>query len=194
MPRKYCLSCQYPIRTCICKHVRKIDCRTRFHLLQHPREEKAAKNTGKLVSLCLPKTKIWIGESEPDFWELKANIALQSDCTAVIYPSSTSMTLDGQNKTNLRVKGFTDIILIDATWRKAYKMWKLNPWLSDLTALRFESIVSTYKVRHTNIKDALSTLESVYQYLVMIEPDAKAESLIDLFEARQHHLSSKPPI
>ena len=72
MARAYCSLCRYPLTTCLCPSVRKVACQTQFDILQHPSEEKAAKNTARLAKLCIPNIKLSIAEQAEQFSELRS--------------------------------------------------------------------------------------------------------------------------
>ena len=188
MQREYCPKCAYPASTCLCSHIVTLAAATELHILQHPLEAKVAKNTARLIKLCLPSTHIWQGEKPCDFAQLQDQLNMQASPTAILYPSSSAAVLGKPNKSfcsGSTTPKFKRLILIDATWRKAHKIWMLNPWLHTLPAVKFENIDSEYHVRHSRIKGALSTLESAYHYLALTEPERDFSPLMSIFLARQ---------
>ncbi len=77
---------------------------------------------------------------------------------AVFYPSPESAELE--QAPNLGA--VNTLIFIDGTWRKALKLWSLNPWLHTLPTYRMSpSAPSSYGIRKTKQKNGLSTLEAV---------------------------------
>lgn len=148
-------------------------------VLQHPTETKHPKNTLRLLSLCIPQTRIVIGESLQDFAALAQQVAHAPNDYWLIYPNSKSVALeDAQVDSMPRPQ---HLILIDATWRKAFKIWQLNPWLAQLPSFHFDSPPnSRYSIRKTNIAHGLSTLEAA-AYALECRFNIDTFSLLDLF-------------
>lgn len=196
--RHYCSRCTYPLSTCLCSELIELSSTTQFHIIQHPNEASAAKNTAKLVKLGLPDTQIWLGESSDDLRPFLQHVGETPKRTAILYPSASAITLNKFNNTGVSELGdnsleslFDRVILIDATWRKAHKVWMLNPWLHKLPALKFDAIDNEYHVRTSRVSGALSTLESVYHYLRLAEPEHDFSALMRLFHARQAMLAPR---
>lgn len=96
---------------------------------------------------------------------LRQYLAKQPGDAVVLYPSAQSLVFEEACQ-NTDFQPPTHLILIDATWRKAYKMWQLNPWLAELTAWRIDAPqASQYHIRATQLRGAVSTLEALAQVL-----------------------------
>ncbi len=61
------------------------------------------------------------------------------------------------------------IILLDGTWKKAYKLWQLNTWLHTLPTLRIDDVESQYHIRKAPKAGYLSTLEAAAICLEKLE-------------------------
>ncbi|EKE81448.1 hypothetical protein A10D4_10236 [Idiomarina xiamenensis 10-D-4] len=135
-------------------------------VLQHPAERRAAKNTARLLGLSLQRYRCYCGESAADFAELQQELqqqplstessANQHLTTAVLYPSATAQA----THTLAQTHAIKRLILLDATWRKAYKMWQLNPWLQQLPALTLAAGRTSAYPRKAAHAQQLSTLEA----------------------------------
>ena len=181
MKRQYCSGCNYPLSVCVCPAVRAVHSQVKLIILQHPSEANHAKNTARLINLCLPETLVYCGETEQDFAELKAMTLKQPQDFALFYPNDQSAKFEARLQ-NSQPLPFKQLIFIDATWRKAYKMWKLNPWLANIQSFQFESPQQgKYLVRKAPDPQSLSTLEAVAYAL---EQGYKCDTrpLITLFE------------
>ena len=153
-------------------------------ILQHPSEVKNAKNSARLVKLGIPNTQIIVGEQPQDFLSAMSVSSDAAEQTAVFYPSPDSQALEAHSE-QFRHAQFKRLIFIDATWRKAYKMWQLNPWLHEFACWHFASPPeSRYQIRKANVSNSLSTLEAV-GYVLEQGFDLDASSLIQLFEVMQ---------
>lgn len=191
--RAYCSHCDYPQNVCICAAIQPLKCQQHIVVLQHPSEVRQAKNSARLLPLCLPQVSIFVGENSEDLapaqhW-LKQPLHANSAC--VFYPNPQSLALE--NKLNSYTQQhFTTLVFIDATWRKAYKMWQLNPWLQNLPSWHFASPpTGNYRIRKTNLNHALSTLEAV-AYALQTGHKAEVAPLHQLFNHMQHITQRSP--
>lgn len=181
--RKICNACQYPETRCVCKWVVPCHSPVELVILQHPKEVKHAKNTVKLLKLSLTNLRIVVGENATDFATLSNQICAQPDQYALCYPSKTSFAIESiDHNASTQPKG---LIFIDASWRKALKIWHLNPWLHNLTTWHFaHPPANQYQIRHTTQKNSLSTLESV-AYVLELTQGTDCSALKNLFNKMQ---------
>lgn len=147
-------------------------------ILQHPTEQHQAKGTARLANLCLQNCPIWVGESVealPDFqtW-------LQAKPTYLLFPAQENNgTGDEVNITVNKVSAadLSDIsvasmqvLLLDGTWRKAYKLLQTNPALQALPRLQLSGDwPSSYAIRKAPNAQSLSTLEAIHAVLCELE-------------------------
>ncbi len=160
--RTCCTHCLYPIKTCICSAISPLSNNSMIDIIQHPSEQKAAKNTARLVALCAANTQLWLGESATDFIHLKNQLKTQERSVCIVYPNHTAQpigTLLTQNTLN-NPKGWR-FIFLDGTWKKAYKLWQLNPWLHAYPSIHLTAVSSQYHIRKAPHDHCLSTLEAV---------------------------------
>jgi DTW domain-containing protein YfiP len=207
VPRAYCELCHYPKQACLCAHVQPMVCDTQVIVMQHPDEVSQSKNTVHLLGLVLPQLQVYIGEIPTDFMALKALISASAGSSYLIYPSDNSISLDalvqglgeddqGRQSTNEQAapRPKLNIILLDGTWRKAYKILQLNPWLLNLPALHltFEG-KSQYTIRKSSRPDSLSTLEAAAYTLQALEPELDIAPIFKVFNAMvQQRLDAMP--
>lgn len=184
--RKVCAACQYPLVVCVCSAIMQIKVDTEIIILQHPSEKNKAKNTARLIALVVPATKVIVGESAADFEEVKQLIIAKKKnegSVAVLFPSPDSQILS-KNLTPTST-GIQTLILLDGTWRKAKKMWQLNPWLWSLMICRLEAgSISGYRIRKGSESGGLATLEAAALALEIVE-GADTAPLYKAFEAMQ---------
>ncbi len=183
--------------------------------MQHPSEVGQSKNTVHLLGLVLPAMRRYVGESAADFAALRQELALQH--CYLVYPSEHSKSAEqlsvelastGIIAANLAsanlvnqagdekpaAQALISIILLDGTWRKAYRMLQLNPWLLTLPSLHlnFEG-QSQYRIRKSSRSDSLSTLEAAAYTLKALEPNIDIEPILKLFDAMvQTRLDAMP--
>ena len=173
MSRVRCQRCLRPQSHCLCAEIPSCSHQHPVIILQHPSEQQHAKGTAHLACLALDNAKIIVGETATDFAELKQQVELNPDQFLLIYPSETSQAIEHKmNSSNIRppVTDSTTILLLDGTWRKAKKLWHLNPWLQQLAQFHFDHAPKgQYKIRKTSVDSGLSTIEAIGYALNQLE-------------------------
>jgi DTW domain-containing protein YfiP len=179
--RAGCTQCLRPLSTCLCALVRPTTHRTDVLVLQHPHEQRQAKNSVALLRLSLEHCKVIVGErfapgtleallQRPgqDAWLLYPDVpAARAPSTAQAPPSAPVL-----------------LVVIDATWRKSLRMLLEHPTLAALPRLSLEKPAPTrYRaIRAARRVDHVSTLEATVQALAMLEaPSFDAAPLLDAF-------------
>jgi DTW domain-containing protein YfiP len=179
--RAVCLRCQRPQLTCLCALARPTAHRTEVLVLQHPHEQRQAKNSVALLRLSLANCEVVVGER----FAPEALVALlhrpgrharllYPDVPAAPAPSAPEMTAGAPLR----------LVVIDATWRKSLRMLVEHPVLAALPRLSLDAPApSCYgAIRAARRVDQMSTLEATVQALVMLEaPSFDAAPLLDAF-------------
>lgn len=206
MSRSVCNHCQYSQQTCICDAIEAVKNNLKIIILQHPSEVKASKNTARLVSLALTNCEIYIGECDEDFPFLSD---FPTDSTAVLYPDEDAIVLDDKVKFSDHTTGnnnegtsenkgevnnypspfsISHLIVIDGTWKKAFKIIQLTPKLNHFQKVSFKNLpTNRYVIRKALRPDSLSTLEAIAYSLKLLEnqPTAPLHKLLNAFIEKQ---------
>ncbi len=107
-------------------------------ILQHPLEVDHAKNTGRLLHLSLPRSRMLTGEAF-DEAGLRAAMEETPAYTVLLYPptpeDAEAPALDAER---LKDPAQVRLVVLDATWRKSRKMLLLNPLLRKLPRLSLD--------------------------------------------------------
>lgn len=187
--RAYCPHCTYPLNACVCHALSPMTSITEVIVMQHPSEVNHAKNTVKLLTLALPQTQVFVGEKTEDFAELISYLASQSKPIYLVYPCETSQSAKQAN-----ILPDCIIILLDGTWRKAYKLLQSNPWLHNFPALHLDAKnLSNYRIRKAKRADSLSTLEACAYLLQELDHPLDISPIFAAFDAMvQYKLNSMP--
>ena len=179
MSRHYCPHCSYPLTACLCDHVQPIQPQTQLVILQHPSEVEHKKNSVKVLSLVIPDTQVYVGETEADFALLSKQLMNCGRPVYLVYPSERSVSVEQQT-----ISADCILLLIDGTWRKAFKILQLNPWLTQLPAVHLpEGYASRYKIRKSSRSDSLSTLEASAYMLKALDEGLDVNPLLAAFDA-----------
>jgi DTW domain-containing protein YfiP len=186
--RQICASCGYPQVTCLCAWINPITTPLNIIILQHPKETKHAKNTVRLLALGLKKITVLQGVVPEDWSELAQNVTNQPQNYCLFYPHAQSASFESMSSLEQKARYFPvnqSVIFIDASWRKALKIWHLNPWLQQCNSWHFANAPeSQYHIRRTTQQSSLSTLESV-AYVLEKTHSIKCMPLYTLFSKMQ---------
>lgn len=160
MPRKLCEHCQRPLAVCICPYLVKLQAPCRLLILQHPSEQKQALATVPLLQLCIQPLDVLVGEEFEHLEVVQALLDNPQSCR-VLFPTANSREWNLTEQAS-GVDGVETLIIIDGTWRKAKRIWHMNPWLSKLPCVHLSNIPkSQYQIRSSSVDGGVSTLEAV---------------------------------
>lgn len=182
--RATCARCLRPQATCLCALVRPTDHRTEVLVLQHPQEQRQAKNSVALLRLSLAHCEVVVGERfVPD--ALQALLHRPGRLTRLLYPDvpaapAPSVAKQAPMTSDVQVR----LVVLDATWRKSLRLLLEHPALAVLPRLSLDAPAPTrYRaIRAARRADQVSTLEATVQALAMLEgPSFDAAPLLDAF-------------
>ncbi len=149
-------------------------------VLQHPQEQRQAKNSVALLRLSLAACEVVVGERFTPA-ELQGLLHRPGRETRLLYPDVPAAPAPpdpGGNGRPLR------LVVIDATWRKSLRMLLEHPALAALPRLSLDAPAPTrYRaIRAARRPDQVSTLEATVQALAMLEgPAFDGEPLLEAF-------------
>ena len=200
MPRRpMCATCLRPAATCICHLAAPVRSETEVLLLQHPLEVANAKGSARLLHLCLPASRIEVGE-QFDPAALAGWLGQGGRQPVLLYPDTPGDRSLGIVPPPPYVPGqpagALQLVVLDATWRKSRKMLYLNPLLQALPRLPLrDTPPSHYLIRKAHAPDQLSTLEATCYALAQLEQAPhRYDGVIaafDAFVAQQQALAAR---
>lgn len=200
MARQLCNQCHYPIVTCVCHAVYPSNNHIRVVVLQHPDEVLNKKNTIRLAMLSLTNIEVIVGQDPQDF--MPRFNQLEVSKTALLFPREDAINIarlpefnrgNSQNpkpnkaepklQQDTNCQQITTLIVIDGTWRKAKKIYALNPWLGQLTHIQLsDEFTNQYVIRATKVENSLSSLEAIAYSLEKLE-NLAPNNLLNLLNA-----------
>jgi DTW domain-containing protein YfiP len=186
--RATCATCLRARAACICRWIVPVASSVEVLVLQHPLEVANAKNSARLLHLCLSASRLVAGECF-DPAELSG---LLDDGAGrlplLLYPETPGDAATGRAPPPalpaglLREPGRLRLVVLDATWRKSRKMLYQNPALQSLPRLALSAMPpSAYRIRKAHAPDQLSTLEATAYALMQLHGDT--ERFAPLLEA-----------
>jgi DTW domain-containing protein YfiP len=159
---------------CLCKEFSPIFNQTELIILQHPSETKHALNTVKLMAQSFQNIRIFIGENFNDHSEVLSLV--KDNQSALIFPTEKSQEL------TLLQRPLKHLIFIDASWKKAKKIFYASTILHELPIYKLMSCSkSQYRLRSSQFNESLSTLEATLATLDVVEEQLCTESLRKAF-------------
>lgn len=179
---RYCSECGKSLKACICQWIQPLSSHVELVILQHPSETNRPMGTARILKLSLANCHSFVGE---DFSQHDAlNELLQEPDVDhyVLYPGEQAMShqeLAAAVVSKKRIR----IVLLDGTWKKAYKMWQLSVNLKTLPLIRLpDDLQGNYRIRKAPSDNALSTVEAGFHILSLLEPSKDFSPLLTAFE------------
>jgi DTW domain-containing protein len=161
----------------------------------HPREYKDKKaGTGRFTHLCLKNSEIHMGVRFDSHIAVQGQINDPRYFPMLLYPGPGSAALSehGLDETVLRDRRLL-VILLDATWHNAKKIFEASPSLQKLPRLRIEPVEkSRYIIKKQPNDWCLSTIEAAHELMKALEK-AKLDiyerpgQMLDLFARMQKY-------
>tara|TARA_B100000767_G_scaffold46906_1_gene41589 strand:- start:421 stop:1125 length:705 start_codon:yes stop_codon:yes gene_type:complete len=181
MSRTLCLACKRPEKACICNFIVKITNEIPVIVLQHPKEENHMKGTVALLSRSLQSCDVIVAENV-DLVE-KFDDLQKKRQLVLLYPSEQATMLSALTMPNCVYTEQNNVeagnkfkplslVIIDGTWKKAYRMFTLSKKLQGLPQVCLPKSIAcsgNYSIRKVAKKNALSSLEATCYALAMLE-------------------------
>jgi DTW domain-containing protein len=179
--RVACVRCLRPQVTCICALTTATAHCTEVLVLQHPQEQRHAKNSVAMLRLSLAHCEVVVGERfAPEV--LATLLHRPGRETRLLYPDVPAVPAGSAPGTTAGQS--VRLVVLDATWRKSLRMLLEHPALAALPRLSLDAPEPTrYRaIRAARRANQVSTLEATVQALAMLEgPSFDAAPLLDAF-------------
>ena len=179
--RPRCPNCHRALSTCICALAHPVEHQVEVLILMHPMEVHEAKGTGHLLHLCLPHSRVLVGE-QFDAQALQQALQGSWDGQAprqslLLYPDTHEQDATlGLAQASALPQSWPlppeqlRLVLIDGTWRKSRKMLYLNPALQTLPRVALQDVGdSGYAIRKAHLPGQLSSFEAAVLGLAQLQ-------------------------
>ena len=188
------MRCLRPQATCLCSLARPTAHRTEVLVLQHPQEQRHAKNSVALLRLSLANCEVVVGERfSPG--ELQTLLHRPGRHTRLLYPDVPAAPL---HQAPVALSGLpTRLVVIDATWRKSLRLLLEHPDLAALPRMPLHTPAPTRyrEIRAARRADQVSTLEATVQALALLEgPAFDGAPLLDAFGRFVADVAARQPL
>ncbi len=212
--RPRCTGCLRPASACFCALAAPVAHRAEVLILQHPLEAGHAKGTARLLHLCLPCSRMEVGETfEPAAlqawltarWPGATTQAGAAPYAVLLYPPSPSdPALPLAAPPPLPAHWLAGdaaalrLVVLDGTWRKSRKMLYANPLLQALPRLPLPPDLPAARygrIRRAHAPHQLSTLEATCAALAFVEGDAaRYAPVLNALEAFMDRQAERPAL
>ncbi|WP_375753287.1 tRNA-uridine aminocarboxypropyltransferase [Vibrio sp. HN007] len=191
---RYCLQCGKASKACICGWIKPIETDIELIILQHPSEVKHAKGTAKILTLSMKNSYLFNGEDFSSHNELNRILSDTNYLNLLIYPKEEAVPIKQKASEWISESRKIRIILIDGTWRKAYKIYQLSKNLHSLDALDISDCKDgNYRIRKAPSETSLSTVEAGYCAFSLLDKQTDFTPLLLAFENMiDFHISQMP--
>ena len=181
---KRCPSCLLALASCICARRPVLQAEVTFCLLMHSLEPLKPTNTGRLIAECLGDTQAFVWartEVDPGLLALLADPRYQP---YVVFPGEYALPDQPVCRDLPASSGRRPLLIIlDATWTQARKMFRKSPYLASLPVLSMETEqLSRYRLRRSTRDDHLCTVEVATACLGLAGDTQAARQLNQYFE------------
>ena len=145
----------------------------------HPKEANRSHiGTGRMANVALKNCRIIVDENFDQNQAVQKMINSSEYFPMVLYPGATALNI---SKEKITLDFFQNkkplLFILDGTWSCAKSMMRDSKTLHSLPRLSFETkIESKFAIRQQPAKFCLSTIESIYQVLSILE-EQKLEKL-----------------
>jgi DTW domain-containing protein YfiP len=167
-----CVRCLLPQRVCLCAEIPTVVTRTRVVIIRHYSEHNRMSNTARLAHQALPNSELI------DYGHISGPVALPDLSDAwVLYPIGEPTT---ETPAVLPAK----LVVLDASWSKARKMYQKLAVVRGLPVLRLPDglPMAAQRMRSSPGPGQVSTIEAIAAALRLLEGEAAGGPLDRLFE------------
>jgi DTW domain-containing protein YfiP len=205
MSRTLCRSCQRPEKACICAFTAEITNDIPVVILQHPTEVTQTKGTVALLAKSLQSCQVLVGEvfdDNPCFLQVMAQyqavLLYPGEQADIIDPNLLMQLTERQKNTdnsygNAKVKPLC-LVILDGTWKKAYRMFMLSKTLQQLPQICLPEYLANagqYHIRKVAKKNALSSLEASCYALALLEAGSDFDDITPMHAGKYQPLLNK---
>jgi DTW domain-containing protein YfiP len=192
MSRAYCYQCFRPNTACLCGKIKQVHNKPDIIILQHKDEVRHPTGSAIIADLYLQRCIRYVGEDFSCHREFNQILNKNSNNVFLVFPSVNALPLSlfkQKHAVDENTLSQYTFVFIDASWRKAKKIWYLSTNLHQLTAIELDEIkASNYRIRKEPEPGLVSTLESIVNLLSCLEPDSeKYQPLLEIFNEMIDH-------
>lgn len=181
-----CSICRLPQITCICNKIKNVETKAKFIILTNEREIYRNTNTANLLKIVNPKSTeiiIWErGKINKKILEYKNNNIYK---IFLVFPTINEDLKQRKIKYTINLNYIPIFIIIDGTWKEAWKIIRKSDYLSDLAVISLNvNKISKFTLRRGQDEGNLCTIETAIELLKINKENIESniiENNFDLF-------------
>ena len=180
--KQRCSNCGFSLTLCMCAELPRLELRTKVALVIHRHELLRSSNTGMLAIRALVNSELRIRGAGREMLDL-SDLLSPHYRSLLYYPSSDAIELDSE----LLAADPRPIQLIvpDGTWRQARKIHSRQHELREVPRVKISTVNDvTFQLRAQSRPEGMATLLAIAAALGIVEGEAVARQLIQLYQAR----------
>ena len=178
-----CSKCGLPIITCICKSIKEVETKAKFVILSSEKEVYRNTNTANLLKQINTKSTeiiIWKRGEIPSSILSYINNGIYN--VYLVFPIMNKEMEIRKAKYN-KDNNTPVFIIVDGTWREAWKIIRKSDYLKNLPILSLETNrVSKFTLRRGQEEGNLCTIEAAMELLKINDEDILSEEINKGFE------------
>ena len=186
MARAFCHRCHRPASNCLCRLATPIPNAIGVIVLQHPQERSHARGSAIIAELCLQDYQCWVADDFNQHEPLQQLLAEQAEQCALVFPAAhaQAVDIDHSDRSSTAFSSLPRYLLfIDASWRKAKKIWHTTPALQRLNCIALQTRqTSNYRIRKSPGPGMLSSIEAISACLSWFDRDTDYRPMLRIFE------------
>lgn len=176
--KSHCPRCYQRWGICICSILPTVQTRTEFIILRHIYEAERPSNTGRLVALAMPNSRMIPCGGGTRIGLLPMDNGLLSlPGTCLLWPDGV-----GKHPKEWETSPPDRIVIIDATWQQARRLYSTIPALRLLPRMVLPAPIRyRERLRKQHRSEGMSTIEAAAVSVAILEGDAAARPLEELY-------------
>ncbi len=175
----HCPRCYQRREICICPILPTVQTKMQILILRHIYEAERPSNTGRFVALAMPNSRIIpCGGGDRIGLPPVDDELLRAPGTMLLWPDGVGADLSMSD-----LKPSSRIVVIDATWQQARRLYRNMSALRELPRLALPAPKGRReRLREQRRSDGMSTLEAVAAAVARLEGAEKAQPLEELYD------------
>lgn len=175
-----CNKCRLPQITCICNKIKCIETKAKFIILTNEKEVYRNTNTANLLKISTPESTeiiIWErGKVNSKIIEYKKNNKYK---LFLVFPTINENLKSREVKYKIEGEYIPIFIIIDGTWKEAWKIIRKSEYLNDLPVISLEvKNQSRFTLRRGQDEGNLCTIETAME-LLTLNGEESSRNIID---------------
>jgi DTW domain-containing protein YfiP len=173
-----CAGCRMHVNFCFCSEIPRIDTRTRVSVLIHVKELKRTTNTGRLATLALTNSALFVRGLRDQEIDVKA-LADETHYEPVLFfPSDDAEELAPSEKP-------LHLIVPDGNWRQASKVHTRYPEFKNLRRVKISAKnTATHFLRKETTPEGMATLQAIAEALGIAESREVRDQLMKVYDLK----------